>query len=79
MERSWKYRRVMTYIIVFACLGMIFAALVIGGNDLVVLAVVNGAFLTIAGVAGAYLGVAAWDDRNKAKEILDGIAEKGEG
>lgn len=74
MERSWVWRRSMAFIIVIACLGMLFAALTIGGNDLVTQAIVQGAFLTIIAVAGGYLGIAAWDDRNKAKELLDGIS-----
>lgn len=74
MERSWTWRRSMAFIIVIACLGMLFAALTIGGNDLVTQAIVQGAFLTIIAVAGGYLGIAAWDDRNKAKELLDGIS-----
>lgn len=73
VERSWIWRRSMAFIIVIACLGMLFAALMIGGSDLVTQAIVQGAFLTIIAVAGGYLGIAAWDDRNKAKELLDGL------
>ncbi len=48
----------------------------IGGNDLVNLKIIDGAFWLIALVAGAYLGIATLDDRNKAKEVLSGIADK---
>lgn len=73
MERSWIWRRWMVYLIVVSCLGMLFAALVIGGNDLVTQAIVQGCFMTLIAVAGAYLGIAEWSDRNKAKEQLAGI------
>lgn len=76
MERSWKYRRLMVFSIVGSCLGMLFAALVIGGDDLVVQAVVQGAFMTLIAVAGGYLGIAAWDDKTRAREILEGIVSK---
>lgn|GEM_PF-4306914 len=75
MERSWIWRRSMVYLIVVACLGMLFSALLIGGNDLVTQAIVQGSFMTLIAVAGAYLGVAEWSDRNKAKEQLAGIKE----
>lgn len=68
MERSWLWRRSMVYIIVIACIGMLYCALYIGGNDLVVQAIVQASYLTIITVAGAYLGVAAWDDKNRGKE-----------
>lgn len=74
MERSWKWRRLMVFIIVLACLGMLIAALFIGGNDLVTQAVVQASFLTIVAVAGGYLGIAEWSDRNKAKEQLQGLS-----
>lgn len=74
MERSWKWRRGMVYLIVCACLVMLFAALAIGGADPVRQSIVTGAFMTLSLVAGAYLGVAMVDDRNKARELLDGIA-----
>lgn len=70
MERSWLWRRSMVYIIVVACIGMLYCALYIGGNDLVVQAIVQASYLTIITVAGAYLGVSAWDDKNKGKEKL---------
>jgi len=70
MERSWLWRRSMVYIIVVACIGMLYCALYIGGNDLVVQAIVQASYLTIITVAGAYLGVSAWDDKNKGKEII---------
>lgn len=70
MERSWFWRRSMVYIIVIACLGMLFCALFIGGNDLVVQAIVQASYLTIIAVAGAYLGVSAWDDKNKDKAAV---------
>ncbi len=69
MERSWVWRRSMVFIIVIACLGMLFCALFIGGNDLVVQAIVQASYLTIIAVAGAYLGIAAWDDKNKDKAV----------
>ena len=68
MERSWLWRRSMVYIIVIACIGMLYCALYIGGNDLVVQAIVQASYLTIIAVAGAYLGVSAWDDKNRGKE-----------
>jgi len=73
MERSWVWRRTMVYLIVLACLGMLFSALYIGGSDLVTQAIVQGAFMTLIVVSGAYLGIAEWSDRNKAKELLQGI------
>lgn len=73
MERSWKWRRTMVFLIVIACLGMLFSALYIGGNDLVTQAIVQGSFMTVIAVGGAYLGIAEWSDRNKAKEQLAGI------
>lgn len=76
MERSWKWRRLLVFIIVLACLVMLAVALRIGGNDLVNLKIIDGAFWLIALVAGAYLGIAEWSDRNKAKEVLNGIADK---
>ncbi len=45
-------------------------------NDMVNLKIIDGAFWLIALVAGAYLGIAEWSDRNKAKEVLNGIADK---
>lgn len=71
MERSWIWRRSMVFIIVVACLGMLFCALFIGGNDLVVQAIVQASYLTIIAVAGAYLGIAAWDDKVKGREVVD--------
>jgi hypothetical protein len=67
----------MVYLIIVSCLGMLFSALVVGGSDLVTQAIVQGAFLTIITVSGAYLGISAWDDKNrdKAKEQLAGIKE----
>ena len=76
MERSWKWRRWLVFLIVGACLGMLSYALWRGGADMVVMAIVNGAFWLIALIAGAYLGIATLDDRNKAKEVLNGIADK---
>lgn len=73
MERSWIWRRSMAFLIVVSCIGMLFAALLIGGNDLVTQAIVQGCFMSIIAVAGAYFGVAAWDDRNKARELIDGL------
>lgn len=73
MERSWIWRRSMAFLIVVSCIGMLFAALLIGGNDLVTQAIVQGCFMSIIAVASAYFGVAAWDDRNKAREIIDGL------
>jgi uncharacterized protein YacL len=78
MERSWKWRRAMVFAVVGACLGLLFASLVIGGNDLVTQAIVQGAYLTLVAVVGGYLGIAMWDDRNKGREILSGIGEKRE-
>lgn len=78
MERGWKYRRLMVFTIIISCLGMLFAALMIGGNDMVVLAVVQAALGIIIVVAGGYLGFASWDDKNKAREILDGIRREGQ-
>lgn len=63
----------MVYLIITACLGMLFSALYIGGSDLVTQAIVQGSFMTIIAVGGAYLGIAEWSDRNKAKEQLAGI------
>lgn len=76
MERSWKWRRLMVFIIVVACLGLLYGALYLGGSDLVRQTVVQAAFVCLTVVAGAYLGIAAWDDKNKAKEVLDGITDK---
>jgi hypothetical protein len=70
MERSWIFRRIIVYAIIVSCLAMLFVALIIGGSDLVVQSIVQGAFMTLISVAGAYLGVAEWSDRNKAKELL---------
>lgn len=78
MERSWKWRRVMVFIIVIACLVLLFLGLWVGGSDLVRQSVVQGAFLTLISVAGAYLGIAEWSDRNKAKELLSGITKPDE-
>lgn len=61
----------MVFIIVIACLGMLFCALFIGGNDLVVQAIVQASYLTIIAVAGAYLGIAAWDDKVKGQEQIE--------
>ena len=77
MERSWKWRRIMVYMIVIACLAMLFGALAIGGSDLVTQSIVQGAFMTLIAVAGGYLGIAMWDDRNKAKEQLAGLGQGG--
>lgn len=76
MERSWRYRRLMVFLIVVSCLCMLFAALLIGGSDPVTLSIVSGAFMTLIAVAGGYLGIAAWDDKVKGKEILDGISDR---
>lgn len=76
MERSWKWRRLLVFIIVLACLVMLAVALRIGGNDMVNLKIIDGAFWLIFLIAGAYLGIATLDDRNKAKEVLNGIADK---
>ena len=73
MERSWIWRRSMAFLIVVSCIGMLFSALLIGGNDLVTQAIVQGCFMSIISVAGVYFGVAAWDDRNKARELIDGL------
>lgn len=75
MERAWKYRRIMVFLIVISCLALLFLGLWIGGSDLVRQSVVQGAFVTLITVAGAYLGIAEWSDRNRAKEILAGIAK----
>ncbi|WP_377299660.1 hypothetical protein [Rhizobium sp. SGZ-381] len=76
MERSWKWRRAMVFSVAAACIVLLFAALFIGGNDLVTQAIVQGAYLTLVAVVGGYLGIAMWDDRNKGKEILSGISER---
>ena len=76
MERSWFWRRLMTFIIVVACLGLLYGALWLGGGDIVRQSVVQGAFVCLTVVAGAYLGIAAWDDKNKAREVIDGITDK---
>lgn len=73
MERSWKYRRIIVFLIVVSCLAMLFIGLWIGGSDLVRQSVVQGAFMTLIAVSGAYLGIAEWSDKNRAKEILSGI------
>lgn len=73
MERGWKWRRLMAFLIVISCLALLFLGLWIGGSDLVRQSVVQGAFLTLISVAGAYFGIAEWSDRNKAKELLAGL------
>lgn len=76
MERSWIYRRIIVYAIVFTCLLLLVAAMFIGGSDTVVMAIVQGAFLTLTTVPGAYLGFAEWSDKNKAKELIAGLGSK---
>jgi Na+-translocating ferredoxin:NAD+ oxidoreductase RnfA subunit len=75
MERSWKWRRSIVFLIVCACILLLFAGMAIGGADPVRQSIVTGAFMTLIAVSGAYLGVAMLDDRNKASELLAGIAQ----
>lgn len=77
MERSWKYRRLMAFLIVIGCLGLLFGGLIIGGDSLVVQSVIQAASLALMSTSGAYLAVAAWDDRNKGQEQLQMNKEKG--
>lgn len=73
MERSWKFRRFAVFVTIAFCMGVIIAALVIGDDTMLFREIVSGAFLLLGATIGTYVAGAAWDDRNKAREIIDGI------
>ena len=76
MERSWKFRRFAVFVTIGFCMGVIIAALVIGDDTMLFREIVSGAFLLMGATIGTYVAGAAWDDRNKAREIIDGMPEQ---
>lgn len=74
MERSWVYRRLNVFITNGFCMGIILAIVALGDDTMLFREIVSGAFMLLGATNGFYIAGAAWDDRNKAREILDGIS-----
>jgi hypothetical protein len=76
MERGWKYRRIMVYIIVITCLVILMMGLYIGGDSPVVQSVIQSALVCLMTTAGGYLGFSTYDDKVKGQELIQ-MKEKG--
>lgn len=75
MERSWIYRRVVVFYALGFSSGLLVALFVAGDDTMLAREMAQGAWMLLGATIGAYVFGAAWDDRNKAKEILDGIGD----
>ncbi|MCF1452305.1 hypothetical protein ACQZ61_04045 [Agrobacterium vitis] len=73
MERSWIYRRATVFFTMAFCAGVILALLIGGQDTMLARDLAQGAYLLFGATVGAYVFGAEWSDRNKAKEILQGI------
>lgn len=73
MERSWRYRRLAFFAGFFFCMGILIYIAVLGEDTMLNREIASGAWMFMGAAFGTYVAGAAWDDRNKAREIIQGL------
>ncbi|MVA47316.1 hypothetical protein GOZ83_19875 [Agrobacterium vitis] len=73
MERSWIYRRAAVFFALAFSAGIILALLIGGQDTMLARDLAQGAYLIMGSTIGTYVFGAEWSDKNKAKELLQGI------